>query len=74
MWLDNSIYCRAELISHFIYIYISFSRDYVQRAYATAHNEIEKDRIEQLLKDKIENACSTNTVGTIDWSKEPLPG
>ena len=53
--------------------YCFFPRDYVQRAFASVSNEMEKDRVEAVLKEKIEKAFNEGAAMLKDWSKEPLP-
>lgn len=45
----------------------------MQRAFASVSNEMEKDRVEAALKEKIEQSFKENSALTKDWSKEPLP-
>ena len=48
-------------------------REYVQRAFASVSNEVEKDRVESALKEKIEQAFTEGVALTKDWSQEPIP-
>lgn len=48
-------------------------QDYVNRAFALSNSEIDKDRIEILLKGRITLAIKSKTLNTIDWKNEPLP-
>lgn len=50
-----------------------FCREYVQRAFASAQNETEKDRMEALLKEKLQRAFDDGSAATKDWANEPLP-
>ncbi|KAL3878043.1 hypothetical protein ACJMK2_035679 [Sinanodonta woodiana] len=46
---------------------------WVQRAFAIAHNEMEKDAVEHALKDKLTLTFNDGSAWKIDWDKEPLP-
>ncbi|PVD38788.1 hypothetical protein C0Q70_01411 [Pomacea canaliculata] len=48
-------------------------KEYVQRAFASAQNETEKDRMEALLKEKLQRAFDDGSAATKDWANEPLP-
>ncbi|XP_069123369.1 leukocyte receptor cluster member 8 homolog [Argopecten irradians] len=48
-------------------------REYVQRAFASAKDESQKDSIQTFLKDSLTNLFKSGAVFTMDWSKEPLP-
>ena len=56
-----------------LYVFLLFTREYVQRAFASVSNEMEKDRVEAVLKEKIEQAFNEGSAMTKDWSQEPLP-
>lgn len=47
--------------------------EYVTRAFAVSSDEIDKDRIEIILKGKITKALNEGTMQTRDWKNEPLP-
>lgn len=47
--------------------------DYVTRAFAVSNDELDKDRIEIILKGKITKALNDGTMQTKDWKSEPLP-
>ena len=49
-------------------------RDYVNRAFSACVNELDKDRIEIILKGKLTKAHHEGVLFTKDWTKEPLPG
>lgn len=48
-------------------------RDYVNRAFSACVNELDKDRIEIILKGKLTKAHHEGVLFTKDWTKEPLP-
>ncbi|KAH7643972.1 uncharacterized protein LOC124493505 isoform X2 [Dermatophagoides farinae] len=48
-------------------------QDYVNRAFALSNNDLDKDRIEIILKGKLTLALKNGTLYTKDWKKEPLP-
>lgn len=47
--------------------------DYVTRAFALSSEELDKDRIEIMLKGKITKALNDGSMHTKDWKNEPLP-
>lgn len=47
--------------------------EYVTRAFAVSSDELDKDRIEIILKGKITKALNEGTMHTKDWKNEPLP-
>ena len=47
--------------------------EYVTRAFALSSDELDKDRIEIMLKGKITKALNDGTMHTKDWKSEPLP-
>jgi hypothetical protein len=48
-------------------------RDYVNRAFSACLNELDKDRVEIILKGKLTIAHHEGNLFTKDWSTEPLP-
>ena len=48
-------------------------REYVNRAFSACTNELDKDRIEIILKGKLTKAHHEGVLFTKDWSAEPLP-
>nr|XP_027204155.1 leukocyte receptor cluster member 8 homolog [Dermatophagoides pteronyssinus] len=48
-------------------------QDYVNRAFALSNNDLDKDRIEIILKGKLTLALKNGTLYSKDWKKEPLP-
>lgn len=48
-------------------------RDYVNRAFSACVNELDKDRIEIILKGKLTKAHHEGVLFTKDWTIEPLP-
>ena len=47
--------------------------EYVTRAFAVSSDELDKDRIEIILKGKITKAINEGNMHTKDWKNEPLP-
>lgn len=48
-------------------------REYVYRCYALCANDMDKDRVDIILKGKVIRAATDGVLQTKDWSKEPLP-
>ena len=63
-----SIFCSNS------FVLISCCRNYVQRAFASAVNEVQKDCIEKHLKEKLTQVFNDGTAYTTDWDKESIPG
>lgn len=53
--------------------FVSFYRDYVQRAFASVSEECQKDEMERCLRVKLKEIFDDHTAWSKDWSKEPLP-
>ena len=52
----------------------AFSREYVQRAFASVTNEDEKDQVERVLKEKLTRIFnSPGGANAVNWADEPLP-
>jgi len=45
----------------------------VYRCYALCVNDMDKDRVDIILKGKVIRAASDSVLQSKDWSKEPLP-
>lgn len=48
-------------------------KNYVHRAFASCKNDLDKDRVEIILKGKITLAHNNNTLWDTDWDNVPLP-
>ncbi len=66
LWSPELKYVLASM-AHLDY----FIRNYVTRAFCTLENDIEKDQMERILKEKIDYILKNKI--TIDWTKEPIP-
>ncbi|XP_041364212.1 leukocyte receptor cluster member 8 homolog [Gigantopelta aegis] len=48
-------------------------KDYVQRAFSCATTEVQKDKLESFLKEKLTKVFNEGSTWSVDWSKEPIP-
>ena len=48
-------------------------REYVNRCFSKCVTDVDKDRVEIILKGKITNAVNNNALWTKNWDAEPLP-
>jgi hypothetical protein len=58
-------------VSHLIHSYTH--REYVQRAFASAITDGQRDEVEKVLKDKLTSAFNDGTAWSKDWGQESLP-
>lgn len=48
-------------------------KEYAKRTFDQCRNEQDKQRVQQILKQKLTIAYQNNTIWTTDWAREPLP-
>lgn len=49
-------------------------KQYVNRAFATCSSDLARNKMEELLKEKITTLTAANRMDSVNWDNEPLPG